>query len=71
VVALLEGRYDVHTNFTYKFQSLDYRNAFRDKSFEKECLKVPELRKIVARIPGATDQGILISSPATDAYSTS
>lgn len=68
VVALLEGRYDVHTHFTYRFQSPDYRNAFREKSLEKECLKVPELRNIVARIPGAPDQGILIPSPVTDAY---
>jgi acetate kinase len=70
VVALLEGRYDVHTRFTYKFQSPDYRNTFREKSFEKECLKVPELRKIVARVPGTSDQSILISSPVTDSYST-
>lgn len=57
VVALLEGRYDVHTHFTYKFQSPDYRNSLRDKSFERECERVPQLRKVVAKIPGASHSG--------------
>jgi len=52
VVALLEGRYDVHTHFTYRFQLPTYRNSFRERSFEKECLKAPGLKKVVARIPG-------------------
>jgi acetate kinase len=52
VVALLEGRYDVHTHFTYRFQLPTYRNSFREKSFEKECMKVPGLQKVVAKIPG-------------------
>jgi acetate kinase len=51
VVALLEGRYDVHTNFTYKFQSREYRNRLRDSAFEKECEKNPRLGEIVAAIP--------------------
>lgn len=48
VVALVEGNYDIHTRFTYRFQSPDYRNSLRDQEFEKECAKNPELRKIVA-----------------------
>jgi len=66
VVALLEGSYDVHTHFTYKFQLPGYRNAFREKSFEKECSKKPELHKVAARIPGRSEPGILTSSPAPD-----
>ena len=51
VVALLEGRYDVHTNYTYSFQSPDYRNYLRDTAFEAECEKHPGLRAIAARVP--------------------
>ena len=51
VVALFEGKYDVHTNFTYRFQSRGYRNSLRDAEFEKECNKNPGLRKVVAKIP--------------------
>jgi len=46
VVALFEGRYDVHTNFNYRFQAKDYTNTLRDLTFEKECKKNPELREI-------------------------
>ena len=48
-VALLEGRYDIHTRFTYTFQSKDYHNAMRDSAFDKECEKKPGLAGIVAR----------------------
>jgi acetate kinase len=50
-VALLEGRYDVHTNFTYAFQKPEYVNRLREEQFEKEAGKRPELRSIRAR-PG-------------------
>ena len=50
-VALLESRYDIHTRFTYTFQSKSYRNAMRDSAFEKECERKPALAEIVAR-PG-------------------
>ncbi len=46
VVALLEGTYDIHTNFKYTFQEEDYKNLMRKKSFEKECTKRPDLSKI-------------------------
>ncbi len=50
-VALLEGRYDVHTNFTYSFQYPDYINKLREEAFKQEAEKNPELHKIVAQIP--------------------
>ncbi len=46
VVALLEGTYDIHTNFKYSFQDKDYKNLMREKAFEKECKEKPELLKI-------------------------
>lgn len=48
VVALLKGTYDIHTNFKYTFQKEDYKNLMREKSFEKECAKRPDLSKIKA-----------------------
>jgi len=48
VVALLEGTYDIHTNFKYTFQDKDYKNLMRKKAFEKECKKRPNLSKIRA-----------------------
>ncbi len=51
-VALLEGRYDVHTNFTYSFQDPHYVNHLREESFKKELEKNPELAKVKAKIPG-------------------
>lgn len=50
-VAIIEGRYDVHTRFTYSFQSSDYINELREEAFAEECKKKPELRTIRARIP--------------------
>ncbi len=46
VAALLEGKYDEHTRFTYRFQSPDYVNSQREQDFERECEKIPALRKI-------------------------
>jgi acetate kinase len=46
VVALLEGTYDIHTNFKYTFQDKDYKNLMREKAFEKECKEKPGLEKI-------------------------
>lgn len=51
-VALLEGRYDVHTNFRYSFQDPHYINKLREESFKKSLEKNPELLKIKAKIPG-------------------
>jgi len=49
-VAILEKRYDVHTNFKYSFQKKEYRNKIRDEQFSKECKERPELLKIVAKV---------------------
>ncbi|MCG2821139.1 MAG: acetate kinase, partial [Candidatus Atribacteria bacterium] len=48
VVALLDGTYDIHTNFKYTFQKEGYKNLMREKSFEEECKKKPDLSKIMA-----------------------
>ena len=48
VIALLEGTYDLHTNFKYTFQKEDYKNLMREKTFEKECTEKPDLCKIKA-----------------------
>lgn len=51
IVAILEDRYDVHTNFKYSFQSPSYRNKLRDESFEKEVVKKPFLLKAAINLP--------------------
>lgn len=50
-VALVEGRYDVHTKFTYSFQSKDYVNPVRAHGLKTDIEKNPELADIIARIP--------------------
>ncbi|MCL2044180.1 MAG: acetate kinase [Treponema sp.] len=47
--ALMQGTYDIHTNFTYSFQSKDYVNKGRAEGLEHELVKNPELAKIIAR----------------------
>ncbi len=47
-VALLEGCYDIHTSFTYSFQSPDYENRLREEAFEREAQEKPELRQVRA-----------------------
>jgi len=51
-IALLNGTYDVHTNFRYSFQDPAYRNKQRDDEFQKQLQKKPEMAKAVARVPG-------------------
>ena len=46
--ALMAGKYDVHTNFTYSFQSKDYVNKGRAESLKGELEKNPELKEIIA-----------------------
>lgn len=36
VVAIIEGRYDIHTKFKYSFQDPGYRNRMRDEAYERE-----------------------------------
>jgi acetate kinase len=47
--ALTNGTYDVHTSFTYSFQSPDYRNKARDAALANDIVKNPELKGILAR----------------------
>jgi len=47
VIGLLNGNYDVHTNFIYSFQKPDYRNEIREAAFKKELIKKPELKNIL------------------------
>ncbi len=37
VVALIEGSYDLHTNFKYTFQDKNYKNLMRERAYEQEC----------------------------------
>ena len=46
--ALMAGTYDVHTNFTYSFQSRDYVNRGRAEGLKGELAKKPELKDIIA-----------------------
>jgi acetate kinase len=52
VVTLMNGTYDVHTNFKYSFQNPAYRNTMRDTELEKQLQKKPEMAKAQAKIPG-------------------
>lgn len=52
VIALLNGTYDVHTNFTYSFQDPHYHNQFRDREFAKQLEKHPEMAKAKAKLVG-------------------
>ncbi|MDR1429257.1 MAG: acetate kinase [Spirochaetaceae bacterium] len=47
--ALLEGSYDIHTRFTYSFQSRDYVNKGRAEGLKADLAKNPKLAEIVAR----------------------
>ena len=46
--ALMKGTYDVHTNFTYSFQSKDYVNKGRAAGLKEELAKNPDLQSIIA-----------------------
>ena len=48
-LALMKGTYDVHTNFTYSFQSKDYVNKGRAEGLKGDLAKKPELAEIIAR----------------------
>ncbi|MBO4508814.1 MAG: acetate kinase [Spirochaetaceae bacterium] len=47
--ALMKGTYDVHTKFTYSFQSPDYVNKARAEGLKKDLAKLPELATILAK----------------------
>ena len=46
--AIMNGTYDVHTNFTYSFQSKDYVNKARAEGLKKDLEKNPALANILA-----------------------
>jgi acetate kinase len=46
--ALMAGTYDIHTRFTYSFQSRDYINKGRAEGLQGELAKHPELKDIIA-----------------------
>jgi acetate kinase len=50
-VALIRGGYDVHTRFTYSFQTRDYTNNERLEALEDDLKVNPDLRRVIARIP--------------------
>jgi acetate kinase len=47
--ALMKGTYDVHTNFTYSFQSKDYVNKGRAENLKNDLAKNPDLAEIIAK----------------------
>jgi acetate kinase len=47
--ALMQGAYDIHTKFTYSFQSRDYVNKGRAEGLKHELAKSPELEEIIAK----------------------
>jgi acetate kinase len=51
--ALMKGNYDVHTKFTYTFQSPDYVNKGRAEGLVRDLEKTPRLADIIVKIPGA------------------
>ncbi len=50
-VALMEGRYDIHTRFKYSFQDPGYVNILREENFKKDIENNPELVEIRAKAP--------------------
>jgi acetate kinase len=46
--ALMKGSYDIHTRFTYSFQSGDYVNKGRAEGLKEELAKNPTLADIIA-----------------------
>lgn len=46
--AIMQGTYDVHTNFTYSFQSKDYVNKVRAEGLKRDLEKNPKLKDILA-----------------------
>lgn len=50
--AIMKGTYDVHTNFTYSFQSPNYVNKAREEGLKRDLEKNPKLADILVKIPG-------------------
>ncbi len=50
--AIMKGTYDVHTKFTYSFQSPNYVNKAREEGLKRDLEKNPKLADIIVKIPG-------------------
>ncbi|MGE4584153.1 MAG: acetate kinase [Sphaerochaeta sp.] len=48
--ALMNGTYDVHTNFHYSFEEKDYVNKGRERDLKKNLEKNPELATIMVKV---------------------
>ncbi|MBN1898314.1 MAG: acetate kinase [Spirochaetes bacterium] len=44
VVAIVEGRYDIHTKFTYSFEDVNYVDNMREEAYKRE-LKIKKMKK--------------------------
>jgi len=47
--ALTQGTYDVHTSFTYSFQSKDYVNKGRAEGMKADLAKNPAFADLIAK----------------------
>ena len=47
--ALIQGTYDIHTNFTYSFQSRGYVNKAREEMLKTELAEKRSLAEVIAR----------------------
>lgn len=47
--ALMEGDYDVHTNFHYSFENKDYKNKARERGLVEDLKKKPYLKDLIIR----------------------
>ncbi len=49
--ALISGKYDVHTKYTYSFQRRDYVNKAREEGLVRDIEKKPYLKDLIAKVP--------------------
>lgn len=56
--ALMNGTYDIHTNFHYTFEDPDYVNKARARGLVENLKKKPELERIIALPPKKRSCGI-------------
>ncbi|MDO8804597.1 MAG: acetate kinase [Elusimicrobiota bacterium] len=57
VAGLMNGKYDIHTRFTYTFQDPEYRNKLRDDAFARQCADKPALLTVEANPPAGAMAG--------------
>jgi acetate kinase len=63
VVHLVDGTYDIHTHFTYRFQNADYVNTLRALAFAHECEKKPQLMGVMAQVAKRAFQKEAVRNP--------